>query len=70
MRDGFREISEGWMLIDDCDDLTDRIERLAKWEMANGPLLPDEKAIIKMMHDSRVQIILDYFQRLLRKRRH
>jgi hypothetical protein len=26
MRDGFREIASGWLLIDDWDYLTDRIE--------------------------------------------
>jgi hypothetical protein len=49
MRDGFREITDGWMLISGIDDLTDRIERSAEWTKANGPLEPDEQATIEMM---------------------
>jgi hypothetical protein len=49
MREGFREITSGWMLIDDFDDLTDRIERLARWTKAIGPLEPDEKVTFEMM---------------------
>jgi hypothetical protein len=54
LRAGFREISEGWMLIDDFDDLTDRIERLAEWAKAAAPLLPDETATIQMMIESQI----------------
>jgi integrase len=49
MREGFREIAEGWMLIDGIDDLTDRIERSADWTKANGPLEPDEQATVELM---------------------
>lgn len=49
MRDGFRDIVSGWMLIDDFDDLTDRIERSAEWTKVNGPLEPDEQATAEFM---------------------
>ena len=54
MRAGFHEISSGWMLIDDFDDLTDRIERLAVWTAANEPLQPDESATIELMIKSQI----------------
>ena len=54
MRDGFREIVSGWMLIDDFDDLTDRIERSAEWAKANGPLEEDEQATVTMMVESQI----------------
>lgn len=54
MRDGFRAITSGWMLIDDFDDLTDRIERAAEWTRANGSLLADEEATIDFMIDARI----------------
>lgn len=54
IRDGFREIVSGWMLVDDFDDLTDRIERSAEWAKENGPLLPDEAATVKFMIESQV----------------
>jgi hypothetical protein len=31
------------------EDITNRIERAAEWTEANGPLLPDEEATIKLM---------------------
>jgi len=49
MRGDFRDIVGGWMLVDDFDDVTERIERAAKWAKANGPLLPDETATIGWM---------------------
>ncbi len=49
IRNGFKEIIEGWMFIDDSNDLDYRIEEAAKWIKENGPLLPDEEATIKMM---------------------
>ncbi len=54
MRDGFREIVSGWMIIDDFDDLTDRIERAAEWTTANGPLQPDEEATVKLMIEAQI----------------
>jgi hypothetical protein len=54
LRDGFREIVTGWMLVDDFDDLTDRIERAAEWTKENGPLAPDEEATVKMMIETQV----------------
>ncbi|MCC6172096.1 MAG: hypothetical protein IT481_08710 [Gammaproteobacteria bacterium] len=54
MRDGFRDIVSGWMVIDDFDDLSDRIERAAEWSKGNRPLEPDEKATIKFMIESQV----------------
>jgi hypothetical protein len=54
IRDGFREIVAGWMLVDDWGDLTDRIERAAKWSEANGPLQPDEEATIRYMIECQI----------------
>jgi hypothetical protein len=54
MRDGFRAIASGWMLIDDFDDLTDRIERLAEWTKANEPLQDDEAATVKFMIECQI----------------
>jgi hypothetical protein len=54
MRDSFREITSGWMLIDDFDDLTERIERVGEWLNDNAPLLPDEEATVGMMIESQV----------------
>jgi hypothetical protein len=48
LRDGFRNIVSGWTLIDDFDDLTDRIERAAEWTERNGPLTDDEEATVKL----------------------
>lgn len=53
MRDGFREISSGWMLVDDQRDLADRTLRLIGWAWpANAPLEPDELATLKFMLES------------------
>lgn len=54
LREGFRDIVDGWMLIDDFADLTDRIERAAEWTKANGPLQPDESATIKFMIECQI----------------
>ena len=54
MRDGFREIVSGWTIIDDFDDLTDRIERAAEWTKANGPLEADEEATVKLMIEAQI----------------
>lgn len=58
LRDGFREISDGWMLISGVDDLTDRIERLAEWTKANGPLQPDEEVTVAFMIDCQIARML------------
>lgn len=54
MRDGFRDIVDGWMLISGMEDITDRIERAAEWTKVNGPLWPDERATISMMIECQV----------------
>jgi len=54
MREGFREITAGWMMVNTFDDVTDRIERVAKWMRTNGPLLPDEDATIKYMIECQI----------------
>lgn len=54
MRDGFREIVSGWTLVSGMADITQRIERAAKWTGANGPLEPDEEATIKLMIESQI----------------
>lgn len=53
IRAGFREITSGWMLVDDQRDLADRIERLIGWASdGHSPLEPDELATIKFMMES------------------
>jgi hypothetical protein len=42
------------MLVDDWDALTDRIERLAGWTTANGPLTEDEEATVKLMIEHQI----------------
>lgn len=54
LRPGFSDISDGWMLIDDFDDLTDRIERLAEWKVANGPLTEDEEKTVVFMIECQI----------------
>ena len=54
LRDGFRDITVGWTLIDDFDELTDRIERAAEWTKENGPLRPDEEATVRMMIETQI----------------
>lgn len=54
MRPGFLAIVDGWSLVDDFDDLTDRIERAAAWIDANGPPLEDEDATIRLMVQSQI----------------
>lgn len=54
MRDEFRDIVSGWTLIDDVDDLSDRLMRLDVWMKINGSLLPDEEATIKLMIEAGV----------------
>ena len=49
MRDEFRDIVSGWMLTDDVEGVGEFIERAAEWTKANGPLLPDEVATVRMM---------------------
>lgn len=49
MRDGFRAITSGWMMISGIEDLTERIERAAEWSKLHGPLEPDERATIDVM---------------------
>lgn len=62
LRAGFREIADGWALISGLEDLTDRIERLADWTKANGPLLPDEEATVKFMIECQIARSLDPYQ--------
>jgi hypothetical protein len=54
MRPEFLAIVDGWSLVDDFDDLTDRIERSADWAKANGPLLEDEQATVRLMIETQV----------------
>lgn len=54
MRDGFREIVSGWMLVDDVEELSERIERVAAWATENGALEDDEKATVKLMIETQV----------------
>jgi len=54
LRPGFADIVDGWMLVDDFDDLTDRIERAAIWTKENGPLNEDEDATISFMIEAQI----------------
>lgn len=54
MREGFRAIVSGWTTIDDFDDLTDRIERAARFADRHGPLEADEQATVRMMIEAQV----------------
>lgn len=49
IRARFAEIVDGYLLIDSFDDITDRIERLAEWAKANGPLTFDEHRTVAFM---------------------
>jgi hypothetical protein len=52
MRDGFRELAEGWLMVDDFNVLTERIERLADWVMVHGgplEMTPQERRTVIMM---------------------
>lgn len=60
LRDGFREIADGWMLVDDRDDLTNRIERLAEWTKMNAPLTEDEHVTVKFMIESQIARAMDF----------
>ncbi len=53
-RPGFKEIADGWMLVDDWDALTDRIERLAEWTDEHSPLTADEEATVKLMIEAQI----------------
>ena len=54
MRAEFREIVSGWMLVDDFDDLTGRIERTAEFTRQHGPLEADEEQTVAMMVQSQI----------------
>jgi hypothetical protein len=54
MREEFQAIVSGWMLISGMGDITDRIESVAEWTKANGPLQADEEATIKLMIESQI----------------
>jgi hypothetical protein len=54
LREGFRAIVAGWMLIDNWNALTERIERVASWVRENGPLEPDEASIMEMMIENQI----------------
>lgn len=57
LRPGFRDISQGWMLVDDAADLDERIEQLARFTEANGgeeAMTELERETIKLMIETRV----------------
>jgi hypothetical protein len=61
MRDAFRDIVSGWMLISGIEDLTERIEAAAAWTKANGPLQEDEEQTIKLMIEAQIaRFLLPY----------
>jgi wyosine [tRNA(Phe)-imidazoG37] synthetase (radical SAM superfamily) len=57
LRPEFSEIVAGWMLIDDFNDLTDRLERLAELIESIGgidKLSIDEHATVRIMIESQI----------------
>ena len=56
MRETFVAIVDGWSLIDDFDDLVERIERSSKWMDANGPLLEDEASTVRLMIQRQIRM--------------
>lgn len=53
-RDGFKAIADGWMLVDDFDELTDRIERLGEWAKQQGGLTADEESTVRLMIEAQI----------------
>lgn len=49
IRDGFREVTSGWILTDDFDVLTEIIETSAEWTKNNRPLSLEEEAVVEAM---------------------
>lgn len=49
MRQGFKDIVEGWALYSGMENLTERIDLASDWTTQNGPLKPDEQATIELM---------------------
>ena len=56
MRETFVAIVDGWSLVDDFDDLFERIERSSKWMDANGPLLEDEASTVRLMIQRQIRM--------------
>jgi hypothetical protein len=56
MRDEFKEVISGWMLVNTYAAVTERIEEVAEWTKAHGPLWPDEEKTVQFMIE--VQIAL------------
>jgi hypothetical protein len=54
MRDEFRDIISGWMLVEDVEAIGERIEAAAQWDRVNGPLQPDERATVGLMIKTQV----------------
>lgn len=54
MREEFRNIVTGWTLISGIEDITDKIEQVAKWAETNSPLEPDEEATVKLMIECQI----------------
>jgi hypothetical protein len=54
MREEFRDIVSGWSLIDNVDDLTDKIEEAANWTKTNGPLNEEEQATVRLMIEAQI----------------
>jgi len=54
MRAEFREIVHGWMLTNELEALSARIERASAWARLHDPLMPDEEATLKMMRDAQL----------------
>lgn len=54
MRNEFASMTDVWTLISGMDDITYRIEEVAKWTIANGPLQPDEEKRIQLMIQTQI----------------
>jgi hypothetical protein len=49
MRKGFLTIVDGWLQVDDLDELFEQIQRSSRWMDANGPLSEDEALTVRLM---------------------
>lgn len=49
MRNGFREIVDGWQLLDDPRELDERIQRATNWIALNRPAERQERLVVALI---------------------
>lgn len=60
MREEFKAITSGWMLVSGFDAITERLHEVAKWlNEGNAPLLPDEESVVALMVNCQIDRGLD-----------